>query len=90
MKLRRRISEVRAAKARAALAGARMGASVNALEAWPQKWPLACTGIAAGVGLEWGRQTLHPWRASGMIRLVSTQVLPWAAQLAAMARGDPT
>lgn len=89
MKMRRRLSEARAARARVALANARLGASMKALTSWPQQRPLTCVGGAAGVGWVLGQQRLHPWLASGTIRLLSRQVLPWAARLAGMARGDP-
>lgn len=89
MKLRRRLSEVRAARARVVAANARVGASMYSIRSWTHAQPLMCVTAAAASGWALGHWVNHPWRIPGLIRLVSAQVLPWVSQLMAMAR-DPT
>jgi len=88
MKLRRRLSETRAARARVVAANARVGASMYSIRAWTRAQPLLCVAAATASGWALGRWVRHPWGVSSLIRLASAQLLPWVGQLMAMAR-DP-
>lgn len=88
MKLRRRLSETRAARARVVAANTRVGASMYSVRSWTRARPLLCVAAATASGWALGRWVNHPWGISSLIRLASTQVVPWVSHLMAMAR-DP-
>lgn len=84
-----RLAEVRTAKARVAAANARLDTSTSTIKSWVHTQPLACLGVAGGAGWAWGQLAPSPLKMSGMLRLISMQVLPLAARMMAELR-DPT
>lgn len=94
MKIRTRLpllGEVQAARARVTearirLARTPLGQSAPRVEARARSHPLACVGVAAGLGAVLGWCAIGPWRVLEVGSLISTQAWPWATRLAAMAR----